>query len=349
MTVSDEIQLTALASCAGCAAKMAPGLLSQVLQPLSQVSHPDLLIGLHTSDDAAVYRIAPDRALVQTIDFFPPVVDDPYDYGRIAAANSMSDVFAMGGDVVLALNVAAWPAEVDPAHFERVLAGGWAMVTQAGGVIAGGHTVMDDEPKYGLSVTGFVHPDRVLTKGGAQPGDRLMLTKPIGAGVITTAHKNGVADRPTIQAAIDSMTTLNRAASRVALAAGAHACTDVTGYGLMGHAYEMAERSGARLVINAGQVPLLPGARALAEAGQLPGGYHRNRGHYGEISPGARVSDDLDTTLATLIYNPETSGGLLMAIAPAALDRFHRACDEHQVRAWEIGVVEAGEGVIARP
>jgi selenide,water dikinase len=349
MTVFDEIKLTTLASCAGCAAKMAPGVLANVLRPLSQVHHPDLIVGLQTSDDAAVYRIAPDRAIVQTIDFFPPVVDDPYDYGRIAAANSMSDVFAMGGEVALALNVAAWPADVDPAHFERVLAGGSDMVTQAGGIIAGGHTVMDDEPKYGLSVTGFIHPDRVLTKGGAQSGDLLFLTKPIGAGVITTAHKNGVADRPTVQAAIDSMTTLNRAASKVALAADAHACTDVTGYGLMGHSYEMAERSGVRLVIDADSVPLLPGARAMAEAGQLPGGYHRNRGHYGSIIPGSRVSDDLDTILATLLYNPETSGGLLMAIAPANLDRFERACEEHQVRAWRIGAVEPGEGVFARP
>jgi selenide,water dikinase len=233
MTVSDEIRLTSLASCAGCAAKMAPDVLASVLRPLGAVSHPDLIVGLQTSDDAAVYRIAPDRAIVQTIDFFPPVVDDPYDYGRIAAANSMSDVFAMGGEVALALNVAAWPTGLDPVHFERVLAGGFDMVTQAGGIIAGGHTVMDDEPKYGLSVTGFVHPDRVLTKGGARPGDLLFLTKPIGAGVITTAHKSGAADRATVQAAIDSMTTLNRAASKVALAAGAHACTDVTGYGLM--------------------------------------------------------------------------------------------------------------------
>jgi selenide,water dikinase len=223
------------------------------------------------------------------------------------------------------------------------------MVTKAGGIIAGGHTVMDDEPKYGLSVTGFVHPDRVLTKGGAKPDDLLFLTKPIGAGVITTAHKNGAADGPTIQAAIDSMTTLNRAAAKVALAAGARACTDVTGYGLIGHAFEMADRSGARIVIEAGRVPLLPGARALAEAGQLPGGYHRNRGYYGSITPGARVSDDLDTTLATLLYNPETSGGLLMAIAPANLDRFERSCQEHQIRAWNIGFVEAGDGVIARP
>jgi selenide,water dikinase len=349
MTISNDLKLTALASCAGCAAKMAPGTLASVTRSLGQFQHPDLIVGLQTSDDAAVYRIAPDRAIVQTIDFFPPVVDDPYDYGRIAATNSMSDVFAMGGEVALALNVAAWPADVDPAHFERVLTGGAEMVAQAGGIIAGGHTVIDNEPKYGLSVTGFVHPERVLTKGGAKPGDLLFLTKPIGAGVITTAHKAGAADRATLRAAVDSMTTLNRAASNVALAAGARACTDITGYGLMGHAFEMADRSGARLVILAGSVPLLPGARALAAAGHLPGGYHRNRSHYSAITPGASVADDLEPVLASLLYNPETSGGLLMAVPPANRDRFERACAEHRVRAWQIGRVEAGAGVIARP
>ncbi len=349
MTATDEIRLTSLASCAGCAAKMPPGVLANITRPLAAFQHPDLLVGLQTSDDAAVFRIAPDRAMVQTIDFFPPVVDDPYDYGRIAAANSMSDVFAMGGEVVIALNVAAWPGDVDPAHLERVFAGGAAMIAEAGGVIAGGHTVMDDEPKYGLSVTGFLDPAQILTKGGARPGDLLFLTKPIGVGVITTAAKNGGASAETLAGAIASMTTLNRAASKVALAAGAHACTDVTGFGLMGHAHEMAERSNARLVIDAGAVPVLPGARELAEAGHLPGGYHRNRSHYSATTPGATVSDDLETLQATLLYNPETSGGLLMAIAPADLARFEQACAEHSVRAWQIGHVETGSGVFARP
>ncbi|CAN5413047.1 selenide, water dikinase SelD [soil metagenome] len=349
MTIADEIRLTSLASCAGCAAKMPPGVLANITRPLAAFQHPDLIIGLQTSDDAAVFRIAPDRALVQTIDFFPPVVDDPYDYGRIAATNSMSDVFAMGGEVALALNVAAWPADVDPRHLERVFAGGAAMVTEAGGVIAGGHTVIDNEPKYGLSVTGFVDPAKVLTKGGALVGDSLFITKPIGVGVITTAQKNGAVDSESMAAAIASMTTLNRAASKVAIAAHAHACTDVTGFGLMGHAHEMAERSGTRLVINASSVPLLPGARAFAEAGHLPGGYHRNRSHYSVTTPGATVSDDLDTLLAALLYNPETSGGLLMAISPAEIGRFESACAEHGVVAWNIGHVEQGSGVFAQP
>jgi selenide,water dikinase len=349
MTIADEIRLTSLASCAGCAAKMPPGVLANITRPLAAHQHPDLLVGLQTSDDAAVFRIAPDRALVQTIDFFPPVVDDPYDYGRIAATNSMSDIFAMGGEVALALNVAAWPGDVDPAHLERVFAGGAAMVAAAGGVIAGGHTVMDDEPKYGLSVTGFVDPERILTKGGAQVGDQLFITKPIGVGVITTAQKNGAVDPDSMAAAITSMTTLNRAASKVAIAASAHACTDVTGFGLMGHAHEMAERSGARLVISASQVPLLPGARVYAEAGHLPGGYHRNRSHYSATTPGAIVSDELDTILAALLYNPETSGGLLMAISPDEIGRFERACAEHGVAAWNIGQVEQGSGVFAQP
>lgn len=349
MTIADEVRLTSLASCAGCAAKMPPGVLATITRPLAAVQHPDLIIGLQTSDDAAVFRIAPDRALVQTIDFFPPVVDDPYDYGRIAATNSMSDIFAMGGEVALALNVAAWPDDVDPRHLERVFAGGAAMIAEAGGVIAGGHTVIDDEPKYGLSVTGFVDPRKVLTKGGAKVGDLLFITKPIGVGVITTAQKNGAVDPESMAAAIASMTTLNRAASKVAIAARAHACTDVTGFGLMGHAHEMAERSQTRLAIYGSSVPLLPGARAFAEAGHLPGGYHRNRSHYSVTTPGATVSDDLDTVLAALLYNPETSGGLLMAISPAEIGRFESACAEHGVVAWNIGRVEEGSGVFAQP
>ena len=347
MTTHNDIRLTELASCAGCAAKMAPGTLAQVVSPLGAYTHPDLLVGLQTSDDAAVFRISPDRAIVQTIDFFPPVVDNPRDYGRIAAANSMSDIFAMGGDVALALNVVAWPADADPAILSEILAGAAEIVAEAGGVIAGGHTVIDDEPKFGLSVTGFLNPARIMTKGGVLPGDRLYLTKPLGVGVITTAAKNGVADVDSLAAAVSSMTTLNLDASKAALAARAHACTDVTGYGLMGHAHEMAERSDVRLTINTDRLPWLPGARDYAHAGQMPGGYHRNREHYGTTSPGATVDGELDATTAALIYNPETSGGLLIAVSSERCDDFEQACVERGVQHWRIGAAQRGEGVFA--
>src|SRR6478735_7937012 len=303
MTIHDEIRLTTLASCAGCAAKMAPGVLAEVVRPLGAFTHPNLLVGLQTSDDAAVYKIDQERALVQTIDFFPPVVDNPRDFGRIAAANSMSDVFAMGGEVALALNVAAWPGDADPAILAEIFAGGAEIVSQAGGVIAGGHTVIDNEPKYGLSVTGFVNPARILTNGGIASGDQLYLTKPLGVGVITTAHKNGVADEASLAAAVASMTMLNLNASKAAIKARAHACTDVTGYGLMGHAHEMADRSDVRIIINTEKLPWLPGARQCVEAGQMPGGYRRNRDHYSSTTPGALIDDDLDTVTAALIYN----------------------------------------------
>ena len=347
MTIHEEIRLTTLASCAGCAAKMAPGVLAEVVRPLSAFTHPHLLVGLQTSDDAAVYKIDQERALVQTIDFFPPVVDNPRDFGRIAAANSMSDVFAMGGEVALSLNVAAWPGDADPAILAEIFAGGAEVVMQAGGVIAGGHTVIDNEPKYGLSVTGFVDPARILTKGGIAPGDQLYLTKPLGVGVITTAHKNGVVDEESLAAAVASMTTLNLAASKAALAARAHACTDVTGYGLMGHAHEMADRSDVRITINTDKLPWLPGARKFAEAGQMPGGYHRNRSHYSTTSPGALVDEGLDTVTAALIYNPETSGGLLIAISPERVGEFEQACADFEVQAWHIGSSQRGSGVLA--
>jgi selenide,water dikinase len=327
---------------------MPPGVLAQVLRPLTLATHPDLIVGLQTSDDAAVFRLSPDRAMVQTVDFFPPIVDDPFLYGQIAAANSMSDVFAMGGEVALALNVAAWPADLDPALLGRVLEGGVVKVTEAGGIIAGGHTVTDPEPKYGLSVTGFVHPDRVLTKGGAQPGDLLYLTKALGTGVITTALKNDAVDERHLAAATASMLTLNRDAARAAVAASAHACTDITGFGLVGHAHEMAERSGARLVFEAALLPLLDGAIGYAEAGHIPGGLRRNRAHYTTATPGVTVDPSIHGSLNDLLYNPETSGGLLIAIAPEQNSVFLEACRAHGATAWPVGAVTAGAGVHVR-
>ena len=223
---------------------MGPETLAQVLRPLTRHHHPDLIVGLQTSDDAAVYRLSDDQAIIQTVDFFPPVVDDAFAYGAISAANSLSDVYAMGGDVLFALAVAAFPDDLPREILTRIFEGGSSKVIEAGGVIAGGHTVTDDEPKYGLSVTGTIHPDRIWTKAGAKPGDLLFLTKPIGTGLITTAHKNRVVEDTHLQAAMDSMMKLNRAASVAARAVGPNACTDVTGFGLLGHGFEIAEKSG---------------------------------------------------------------------------------------------------------
>ena len=256
---------------------MGPATLAQVLRPLHQLfppgEHPDVLVGLEDGDDAAVYRISDDLAVVQTLDFFPPVLDDPYLYGRIAAANALSDVYAMGAEARLCLNIAGFPEGMDPAIPAEVFRGGAEAVAEAGAVVAGGHTILDEEPKYGLAVLGLVHPDAVLRVRGARPGDALLLTKPVGTGVVLTAAQSGIAGHePALEAATESMIRLNREASRLAREAGAHAVTDITGFGLAGHASEMAEASGARLVIEAAEGPLLPHARLLAEAGAVGGG-----------------------------------------------------------------------------
>src|SRR5918997_1011676 len=225
---------------------MGPGDLAQVLRPLKVHTHPNLIIGLNPGDDAAVYLLSETQALVQTVDFFPPVVDDPYTFGAIAAANAMSDVYAMGGEVLLGLNIAAWPEDLPHEMLGRIFAGGADKLAEVGAVIAGGHTVTDDEPKYGLCVTGTIRPDRILTKAGARPGDRLYLTKPIGTGVVTTALKQSAAAEHVAEA-VAWMVRLNRDASRLALEVGVNACTDITGFGLAGHAAEVAEKSGVGL------------------------------------------------------------------------------------------------------
>jgi selenide,water dikinase len=317
-----------------------------VLRPLSRHSHPDLLVGLQTSDDAAVFRLAPDLAIIQTIDFFTPIVDDPWTYGAIAAANSMSDVYAMGGDVKLALNVAALPEDLPAAVASAIFEGGASKVEEAGGVVAGGHTVTDKEPKYGLSVTGTIHPDRILTKAGARPGERIFLSKPLGTGIVTTALKREQAAAPDVEAAVASMLSLNRAASLLAREVGGiGACTDVTGFGLLGHVSEVAAKSGVGLRITAGAVPLLPGAAAYAAAGHVPGGLGRNRDFYTSAGGGIRVGSDVDPAVATLLFDPQTSGGLLLTVsadrAAAMGDAFAAAGQP----LWEIGEVAAGAGI----
>ena len=321
---------------------MAPGDLQEVLAALKLGGkvHPDLLVGLGAADDAAVYRVAPDMAIVETLDFFPPVVDDPWTWGAISAANSMSDVYAMGGEVLFALVIAGFPRELPKAVIMEVFRGGSEKVAEAGGVIAGGHTVVDAEPKYGLCVTGRVHPERILIKGGLRPGDRLLLSKPLGTGVITTAAKNGVAPAEVLAGAVASMLRLNRVAAEVAREAGAKGATDVTGFGLLGHAGEMVQASAAGIAIGASRLPLLPGARELAEAGQWSGGMKRNRRHVDAVFGGRlQIDPAVPGFLASLLSESETSGGLLFSVTPGqargALDAFRRRGEE----CWEIGEV----------
>lgn len=317
-----------------------------MLRPLTVHTHPDLLVGLQTSDDAAVYRLTDELALIQTVDFFPPVVDDPYAFGAIAAANAMSDIYAMGGKVTLALNIAAFPADLSLDILARIFEGGADKVAEAGGVIAGGHTVTDDEPKYGLVVTGTIDPKRVLTKAGAKPGELIYLTKPLGTGVITTALKAGAATEEHVASAVESMTRLNRSAAQAMVEAGASAATDVTGFGIVGHAMEMAEKSGVYIRFDAGSIPLLPGAENYAAGGFLPGGAERNKVFYAS-SAGVplRIDSRTPNDLQSLLFDPETSGGLLISIDPNLSENFEERCRELGQPFWQCGRIEAGLGV----
>jgi selenide,water dikinase len=325
---------------------MGPGALAQVLRPLTQRLDPNVLVGLQTSDDAAVYRLNDELAIIQTVDFFTPIVDDPYTYGAIAAANSMSDVFAMGGEVLMALNIAAFPETLPLRVIQRIFEGGADKAAEAGIVIAGGHTVTDDEPKYGLVVTGTINPKRILTKAGARPGDELFLSKPLGTGVITTAIKNEAAAPAHVKAAVASMLTLNRIASRLCQGIGVHACTDVTGFGLIGHAAEVAEKSGVHVVLNAAMLPLLEGAEEYATAGHLPGGAGRNRQYYQRERGIVSIDPAVPQVLADLLFDPETSGGLLFSAPERSAERIEAAFASAGESLWRIGRVESGSGVV---
>lgn len=347
MTVLPEVRLTALATCAGCAAKLSPGDLAHVLHPLAAsfnaVDHPALLVGLSAPDDAAVYQLSEDQAIISTVDFFPPVVDDPYSFGAIAAANALSDIYAMGGEVLFAINLVAFPETLDLAILSEILRGGADRVRAAGAAIAGGHTIKDDEPKYGLAVTGLLHPAQIITKGGAKPGDVLILTKRLGTGVITTALKRDLADPRHVDSAMAGMMTLNRAAARAARAVGVHAMTDITGYSLMGHGREMAALSGVDLLIDFAALPFLPGAEAYAEAGLFPGGAMNNVNFYTQwVTVEAALRDDQ----RMLLFDPQTSGGLLIALPPERLPAFVGEFTKEGGEYWQIGTVQAGSGRI---
>jgi selenide, water dikinase len=280
---------------------------------LPLTTHPNLLVGMERVEDAGVYKLAFDLAIVQTVDFFTPIVDDPFAFGQIAAANSLSDVYAMGGKPLTAMNIVCFPIQsMDVSVLRQILLGGIEKLKEAEVVLVGGHSVDDQELKYGLSVTGSIHPDKILRKEGAQPGDKLVLTKPLGTGIISTAIKGGLAGEAATNRIIKSMSTLNRKASEIMLETGVHACTDITGFGLIGHAAEMIEGTGVGIVIHADSVPVFPGTRELADMGMIPGGLHRNRDFRKAM---VKVGKDVDEFAADIIYDPQTSGGLLIAVA----------------------------------
>jgi selenide,water dikinase len=337
-------RLTEFSHGAGCGCKIGPGKLAEILATITPATHPDLLVGTETGDDAAVWRLDADRALVATTDFFTPVVDDPRTWGRIAATNAVSDVYAMGGRPLFALNIVAWPSEVLPPDvLGEVLAGGADVGRDCGFAVVGGHSIDDPEPKYGLAVVGEVHPDRILTNAGLRPGDALVLTKPLGVGIATTAVKAGTATAELLDAAVTAMCTPNAAAADAARTARAGGCTDVTGFGLLGHLRKMAAASGVDAVVETGAVPLLPGVRAQADAGVVPGGTRRNRDWVTEALDTAPGVTDTDVLL---LADAQTSGGLLFGAEPARAAAAVSQLREEGVQAAVIGSVEAGAGRI---
>ena len=321
----DEIKLTKLAKCAGCGAKVGAGILAQLLGDIRVRQDENLLVGFDKSDDASVYKVSDELALVQTVDFFPPIADDPYTFGQIAATNALSDVYAMGGEPKLCLNIMAVPESMPKEAVHDILRGGYDKVYEAGALITGGHSIYDDEPKYGLCVTGFVHPQHILKNIGAQPGDVLVLTKALGVGVITTALKAALADDSARDAAYASMAALNaKAAQAVREVENVHACTDVTGFGLLGHSYEMASGSGVTVRLHGAALPLLPQVEELADMGIVPGGAYRNRDY---VKPHLRVLDGAQRARLDLAADPQTSGGLLVSLpradAEELLEKLH--------------------------
>lgn len=338
-----SIRLTDLTDCGGCAAKLGADLLADALAGLGAADAPtELLAGLTPPDDAAVYRLADDLAVIGTLDFFPPLVDDPTLYGEIAAANALSDVFAMGGRVLFALSIAAFPEELPRDALAAVFGGAAAKVREAGGVLAGGHTIRDAEPKYGLAVVGAAHPDRLLRKGEARAGDVLVLTKPLGTGLLVSGGRQGRARADELAAAIDQMRGLNRAAAEVLVAHGVRGATDVTGFGLLGHGLEMARASGVRLAFDAAALPALDGALALAAAGVETGGAAHNRRF---VAGSLTVAEDVARELVTLAHDPQTSGGLLAAVSPVSLPAVEASLDAAGVAHWRVGRAEAGDGI----
>lgn len=338
------IRLTKTAKRAGCAAKQPPGYLLPLLQRLPPITDPAVLVGNSTADDAAVYRLDDERALVLTTDFFTPIVDDPYDFGAVAAANALSDVYAMGGRPITALNLVGFPAELDVEVLGEILRGGAEKAKEAGIDLVGGHTIKSEEPIYGLAVTGLVHPDRVLSNAGAKPGDKLVLSKPIGTGIVTTAAKNDEDSRGAIGEAVKVMSTLNRAAAEAAASVGegVHAATDITGFGLLGHLRNIVAASKCGAVVRRADVPALEAAVAYVEAGIAPGGTHAN---WRFLAESVRWGEGVDKADQLLLCDAQTSGGLLFSVVADRVDALVAALRERETLAAAV----VGELVAEHP
>lgn len=315
--MENEVKLTKLASCAGCGAKVGAGTLCQLLEGFQTHVDPRLLVGYDKSDDASVYQVADDLAIVQTTDFFPPIVDEPFMYGQIAATNALSDVYAMGGEPKLALNIMCIPEKMDKETVQEILRGGYAKAYEAGAIITGGHTIHGAEPIYGLAVTGFAHPQKIWQNSGASVGDVLLLTKPLGVGILTTAAKADLVDKAVLEKLYAQMCTLNKYARDVLVNYSVHACTDVTGFALLGHSLEMAQGSGVSVHIRAQDVPYHAEAYEMAAMGFIPAGAYRNR-DFAQAS--VQVVGKVARALQDIFYDPQTSGGLLCALPKAEAD-----------------------------
>ncbi len=338
--MADEIKLTKLAKCAGCGAKVGAGVLAQLLEDIRVHHDPNLLVGFDKSDDASVYKVSEDLALVQTVDFFPPIADDPYLFGQIAATNALSDVYAMGGEPKLCLNIMAIPKDMPKEAVHQLLKGGYDKVYEAGALITGGHSILDDEPKYGLAVTGFVHPEKMLTNSGAKPGDVLFFTKPLGTGIVTSAAKADLVSQETMDKVMEMMTTLNKSARDVMVKYRVHACTDVTGFGMLGHLYEVTKGSNVQITLDVDAIDLLPEALELARMGILPEGMYRNRSFAQE----AVDEGDVELARQDMLYDPQTAGGLVICCHPEDAEALFAELKTAVPSAQKIGTVAAYEG-----
>lgn len=335
--MEQEVKLTKLAKCAGCGAKVGAGVLAKLLEGIRMHHDPNLLVGFDKSDDASVYKVSDELALVQTVDFFPPIADDPYTFGQIAATNALSDVYAMGGEPRLALNIMCVPEDMPKEAVHAMLRGGYDKAYEAGAIITGGHSILDDEPKYGLCVTGFVHPDKVLTNSGAKVGDVLLFTKPLGIGILNTAEKAGLLSDEGRALAYKLMTTLNKSARDAMVKYRVHACTDVTGFGFLGHLYEMAQGSDVTADLHVSDIAIIPEALEFANMGLLPAGMYRNR----SFAQDGVDAGDAPLAVQDVLYDPQTAGGLLIAVHPDDADALYEELTAAVPQAQRVGVMRA--------
>jgi selenide, water dikinase len=337
------VRLTSRSACAGCASKLGSAELASVLRSLPSTSNDNVIVGYGLADDAGVYQLREDLAIVQTVDFFTPIVDDPFDFGRVAAANAISDIYAMGATPISALNIAAFPEDLDLSILERILAGGATIAQEAGVAIVGGHTIRVDEPKYGMAVTGTIDPRRIVRNAGARPGDVLVLTKPLGTGVLATALKRDLIDGEGMAHAVSWMTRLNKTGSEAMLRAGAHAATDITGFGLLGHANELARASGVQLTIDAEAVPIMPFVRELVREGCVSSGSLNNARTHAAFTT---FDPNVDDVTRAILSDAQTSGGLIISVAPDRLDGLLADLRDGGVLDAVIGRVQAGSGIL---